>query len=271
MNIFSLFQKSDDIDGEQARLLLDRSSSDEIQLVDVRQPAEYSQEHIPGAKLIPLKELDARVSELLPSKKTIVYCRSGVRSKAGCQILRNNGFEDVLNMTGGIVRWHGHKVSGSEVAGFEGFLTGDYPSAFRMAWSMEKALQEFYLLLAEQTDDEQAAELLTFMARLEDGHMARLLAQHGLGGDGDPNGHSSSVLEGGVFKDQFLTAFHSHLGSVEELLHIGMLFEAQAYDLYSRLARQEKDSQLREFYEKMAAEEKNHLAQLTNELERRIV
>lgn len=269
MNILSLFQSTNNINGEQARLLIKETPADSLQLIDVRQPSEYNQEHIPGAVLIPLKELSYRNNELSQEIKTIVYCRSGVRSKAACQILRGKGFEDVLNMTGGIIRWQGHKAEGSEIAGFEYFVPGNFESGCTMAWMMEKALQRFYLLLAEKATDANIRELLEFMAQLEDGHMAKLAAQYQLI---DPDKNTpSNVVEGGGRIDDFLTTFAGRIGSTEEILHIGMMFEAQAYDLYSRLKRKESDPELQRFYTKMAKEEQTHLERLTTELEKRIM
>lgn len=46
---------------------------EEYQLVDVRQPQEYAEEHIPGTKLIPLAELPERLAELNPAKPTFIY------------------------------------------------------------------------------------------------------------------------------------------------------------------------------------------------------
>ena len=84
-----------------------------FQLIDVRQPGEYAKGHLPGALLIPLGELAERASELDEDKHIIVYCRSGVRSKAACQILTRLGLDKVLNMKGGISSYHGEKVEGN--------------------------------------------------------------------------------------------------------------------------------------------------------------
>jgi rhodanese-related sulfurtransferase/rubrerythrin len=269
MNILSLFQVTNNISADETRLLIQKTPSENLQLVDVRQPSEYSQEHIPGAVLIPLKELPHRVAELKPDTKTVVYCRSGVRSKAGCQILREKGLEDILNMTGGINHWRGQKAGGSEISGFEHFIPGDFDSGCSMAWMMEQALQRFYLLLAEETDDTPTRELLEFMAQLEDGHMAKLATQYQT--IAPDNDNPADVIEGGIRIDEFLNSFQGHTESAKEILHIGMMFEAQAYDLYSRLARKENDLELRSFYTKMAQEEQKHLERLTNELEKRII
>ena len=48
-------------------------SQDEFQLMDVRQPGEYKTRHIPGAKLIPIADLDKRLNEIDPSKPALLY------------------------------------------------------------------------------------------------------------------------------------------------------------------------------------------------------
>lgn len=74
--------------------------------LDVRTPQEFAEAFIPGARLIPLQELPARLGELQPlqSKTFIVYCRSGNRSARATELLRARGFRAV-NMRGGILEW----------------------------------------------------------------------------------------------------------------------------------------------------------------------
>ncbi|HLK15443.1 MAG TPA: molybdopterin-synthase adenylyltransferase MoeB [Fimbriimonadaceae bacterium] len=74
-------------------------------LVDVREPHEYAVNRIPGSILIPLGEVPARIGELDRTKKTVVQCQSGVRSARACEILISAGFEDVVNLRGGIIDW----------------------------------------------------------------------------------------------------------------------------------------------------------------------
>jgi len=61
------------INGHEARELSKASENEEIVYLDVRQPKEYEQEHLPGARLIPIGELDQRLGELDPEKPTIIY------------------------------------------------------------------------------------------------------------------------------------------------------------------------------------------------------
>lgn len=61
------------IDFKETQEMIDRARADEIVLLDVRQPNEYKQSHIPGATLIPLPELSNRLEEIDPEKPVLVY------------------------------------------------------------------------------------------------------------------------------------------------------------------------------------------------------
>jgi glyoxylase-like metal-dependent hydrolase (beta-lactamase superfamily II)/rhodanese-related sulfurtransferase len=78
-------------------------------LLDVRELEEFTGElgHIPGSRLIPLKELPARIGELeaYKDKDVIVICRAGVRSTTAAAILTGLGFEHVSNLKGGMLDW----------------------------------------------------------------------------------------------------------------------------------------------------------------------
>lgn len=76
-------------------------------LLDVRQPEEHAFAALPGARLIPLAELPARVAELEAwrAEDVVVYCHHGMRSQRAVEWLRQRGFTRLLNLTGGIDRW----------------------------------------------------------------------------------------------------------------------------------------------------------------------
>lgn len=61
------------IHATEAKTFMAERSQDEFNLIDVRQPGEYGSRHIPGAKLIPIAELDKRLSEIDSSKPTLLY------------------------------------------------------------------------------------------------------------------------------------------------------------------------------------------------------
>jgi len=82
---------------------LDRG--DDFQLIDVREPYEWEIGRIPGAKLIPLGEIGARSGELDRTKEIVLQCRSGKRSAQALETLRAQGFQNLVNLQGGILGW----------------------------------------------------------------------------------------------------------------------------------------------------------------------
>ena len=67
------FTPAESFDADQARAFISSKKTDDINVLDVRQPSEYETGHIPGAKLIPLPDLTARIAELDPAKPTVIY------------------------------------------------------------------------------------------------------------------------------------------------------------------------------------------------------
>ena len=74
-------------------------------VLDVRQPEEWVQLHIPGATLIPLGELPNRLSEVPKDSAVVVVCRTGNRSAQARDILKGAGFTNVTSMAGGVTGW----------------------------------------------------------------------------------------------------------------------------------------------------------------------
>lgn len=91
------------VDVVQLKEMMD--NGEEFTLVDVREPDEYEFCKLPGSILIPLGEVANRADELDSSKKTVVMCRSGGRSGQAVEILMGKGFQDIFNLSGGILAW----------------------------------------------------------------------------------------------------------------------------------------------------------------------
>jgi rhodanese-related sulfurtransferase len=81
-------------------------------MLDVRQPEEWIEYHIPGSTLIPLDQLEARLNEIPQDQEVVVVCRSGNRSQVGRDILLKGGYEQVTSMAGGLNGW---RATGYEV------------------------------------------------------------------------------------------------------------------------------------------------------------
>ena len=78
-------------------------------VIDVRQPDEFRQAHIAGAKLIPLNELHKRMKELPQGREIVCVCASGSRSRSAAKILAKEGFT-VFDMQGGMHAWRRMKL-----------------------------------------------------------------------------------------------------------------------------------------------------------------
>jgi rhodanese-related sulfurtransferase len=73
-------------------------------VVDVREPGEYLQGHVPGAHLMPMSQIGARFTELDREARLLIICATGNRSSAITEALRGAGF-DAWNVAGGTVAW----------------------------------------------------------------------------------------------------------------------------------------------------------------------
>lgn len=73
-------------------------------VIDVRQPEEYEAVHVPGAKLMPLADVVARLKEIPTTGPVYVICQSGQRSMRAAEFLRNQGV-DAYSVAGGTKAW----------------------------------------------------------------------------------------------------------------------------------------------------------------------
>ena len=78
---------------------------DEIFLLDVREPHEFSMAKIEGSTLIPLGTLPASLSQLNPNDEIVALCHKGMRSADAVGFLLQQGFNNVKNLVGGIDAW----------------------------------------------------------------------------------------------------------------------------------------------------------------------
>lgn len=85
--------------------LKERLKTNHLHLIDVREPHEWDICHIDGATLIPLGQIQSRLSEIRGDDEVIIYCKMGGRSKKAYKILQDNGFGTLKNLRGGIRAW----------------------------------------------------------------------------------------------------------------------------------------------------------------------
>lgn len=253
---------------DQVRGYLQENDPDTFTLLDVRQPEEYGEGHLPGAVLIPVGELHARIGEVpRTGKPTIVYCRSGMRAGKGTSFLLQAGFHDVCNMAGGILAWNGMVATGAPEAGMSWFEAARDPADYvALAWILERGAQIFYEHMAGKFAGSDAGELFQALAEAEEHHKEGLKSVHEsiTGTAGDPVSpeevEARDTMEGGV----------SIRGALEwaeqrkalDVLEFAVAMEVNAYDRYQQVAQSIRDPRGREVLEQLAREEKEHLDRL---------
>ena len=89
------------IDVEQAKALIEKG----FKVIDVREPSEWDQGHIPNATHIPLNTLLAKAQEFLAEDNLIFVCAEGVRSAVACEVAAAIGRTNLYNLEGGTVAW----------------------------------------------------------------------------------------------------------------------------------------------------------------------
>lgn len=77
------------------------------QLIDVREPNEFENGHILGARNIPLTQLKQRLVEIRKDQPVYLYCQNSARSTRAARILYKNGYRDLYQLKGGFKKWTG--------------------------------------------------------------------------------------------------------------------------------------------------------------------
>ncbi|MCU7815469.1 MAG: sulfurtransferase [Candidatus Thiodiazotropha sp. (ex Lucinoma kastoroae)] len=81
------------------------AEGDEFLLLDIRSAGELAQGVLPDAEHMPMHLIPLRISELPKDKAVILYCHSGARSYHACAYLAQQGFQNAINLRGGILSW----------------------------------------------------------------------------------------------------------------------------------------------------------------------
>lgn len=81
------------------------TESEGLRIIDVREMAEIAQGTIHSAEAIPLATLPVRLNEFEREQKLVIICRSGARSAQACQFMKQQGYDNVYNLRGGMIGW----------------------------------------------------------------------------------------------------------------------------------------------------------------------
>lgn len=263
-----------DIDADAARALLSKTRPSDITVLDVRQQWEYEEFHLPGATFLPLSELDERAGEIPHDKPLLVYCHSGRRSAAAASLLASLGHPDVSNMLGGVMAWTGATAVGDPTTGMQHYRGDETPEEIlAIAFAMERELGDFYQGLASSSPDAELAATFAKLAGFEDKHklvvyhLYKALHPHGTDIEELAAKATASVLEGGRSAEEIMTDAKP-FESTRKALDMAMGIEAQALDLYTRLAAVAASPESAATLRELAGEERGHLRALATMMDR---
>ncbi len=261
-------------DVKQAQKFINDMSSDELTILDVRQPKEYENGHISGAKLIPMPDLTQRLHEIDPQKHTVVYCAIGGRSRMASQMLAGRGFNKVYNISGGFKAWKGEAAIGQEDLGLELFMGDESPEkTLIVAYSLEAGLHDFYLSMIPKVKNEAAKALFEKLSEIEAKHQSRVFEEYikisgkSLSLEEFEKNTLFKAVEGGLTTDEYVNLFRPDWESTTDIVELAMSIEAQALDLYLRAADRSPETESRQVLIRIAEEERAHLTQLGNLIE----
>jgi sulfur-carrier protein adenylyltransferase/sulfurtransferase len=266
-----------DVDGvqtlysDEVQSFIREHSEGDYVLLDVRQPGEYAQAHLPGARLIPLPQLADSLEDLDAAKPIIVYCAVGGRSRMATRLLATLGFSNVSHLQGGIQAWEDRTATGPREFSQE-FIKGEESpeEIIRMAYRMEEGLKKFHEAFQATTDDAALSALLTGLIKAEESHEKTLLALYE--SPASPAREApldqiressvtlpSRLMEGGIDMDAFMKQNQPFLNDVSGYLDLAMMIETQALDLYLRMAADSRNELTRKILYRIGNEEKAHL------------
>jgi sulfur-carrier protein adenylyltransferase/sulfurtransferase len=267
MGMLDYFRPVKTRSAEEVREILQQTAPGDVNLVDVRQPSEYAEGHLPGAQLIPVNEMAERHHELDSRKLTITYCGAGVRSRAAAAVLIRAGFTDVWSMEGGIRAWHGLVAEDLPKAGMTFFSGAEDPlTVIGLCWLLEEGSAKFYDVVAGKLGKTALGALFAEAATAERRHQQLLADQYEQTTRAGSSAAASRViprpegqpeiLEGGMRLPEALAWAEDKPGN--RILELTLALEAGACDVATGLSRTASDPQVRAIFARIAQEERAH-------------
>ena len=228
--------------------------------------------------MIPLAELQSNLNKIKPDRMTIVYCRSGSRSRSGVGILNGAGLDDVYNMEGGILAYNGLVAAGPPEAGVFCFPDNMTPEQLiAMAWYIEDGSQRYFDAVKDFTQDQDIKSIFAGLIDHKIAHKESLsqLFQKVSGqtaGDDFPINilprPPHKVMAGCVSVPEAIK--WSKNKSISDILDVLMELEANTFDLYLKLGRQVASERARSVFLKLSEEETRQLEKLAAIFEKRL-
>lgn len=264
------------VSADELKTYLTDKRESEYAIIDVRQPQEYAAGHLPGARLLPLPELERALPDLAatPGQELVFYCAGGRRSRLAARLALQTKATSgrVLNLEHGFGGWSGMALPGAPKLELFGAAlhAADLPALLLKAMDLEKAAEKLYLAIRAAASNRIVCELMDQLAPMERAHAALAYKQLGQVWDEPARGPLQSfdalydalqgkVVEGGVELDALAPWIEqAKTGSCVELAELGLEIETAAYDLYRNVADRFPDPAIKQIFLGLAEQEKAH-------------
>jgi sulfur-carrier protein adenylyltransferase/sulfurtransferase len=262
-----------EIKAEELRRYISGHDEKDYLLVDVRQPDEYEEGHIPGASLLPLPELVLNLATLPLTQDLIFYCRNGARSMAASLIVEEEfGRTDIHNLNGGILSWDGAVTENPPQIGIFNKMASTEELCVT-AMNLEKGAMNFYMAVAMRYGGEVWSDVFERLAEAEAGHALEVYRIWGKGGTGVDDfakvftGLSGNILEGGMTLVGALDMAAASGGrNCVRVMELALQIEYTAFDLYRTMAGHAEDDEAQRGFLQIAQAEKSHMNVLIDAL-----
>lgn len=256
-----------DLTSEELKSFIETHRKEKYLLVDVRQPHEYKDAHIAGARLLPFHKLLLHMSELPRDRDIIFYCRNGKRSQAAALFARTSGaFEQkIYNLSGGILDWKGVTLADfPDIRMFN--LYGELSEQLYSAMDLEKGAYRFYSSILDRYGDAPFLDSIEILADAEEGH-ARLIYEFWKKEVENPkpflelfDSLPGDILEGGQSLAFMLDKLNQvHQDACVDILEMALQIEFKAYELYLSMANMYVGTKMEETFYATAQSEKEHI------------
>lgn len=270
------YSKIEGITSDELKKFIETHKEKDYVLIDVRQPAEYTEGHIPGAKLIPLPTLGHRISELPTDQDIVFYCRSGSRSMAGATFAEDSikSSHKIYNLTGGIMAYNGQTLPDfPKVQIYSN--TKNYAELLIQAMELEKGAWLYYSNIRDKFPSEPFASVFEQVATQETGH-AKMIYQHLKKVKEDIetfeilfDSLKGNILESGEELSDMLSRINTIEGNLcMNIIEMSLTIEYSAYDLHRAIAEQIADTSIKETFLTLAQAEKAHMQTISGVIEK---
>ena len=189
-------------------------------------------------------------------------------------MLAGKGYENVINVSGGIREWNGGVALGDVELGLSLFSGEETPAeALMAAYALEEGLREFYLSMEKRVKSPEVRDLFRKLSGIEVKHQDRIFAEYcklegeAVDREAFVEAAAAGSMEGGMTTDEYVALFKPDWESPTDVISLAMSIEAQALDLYKRAADRSEDPRGGKVLSAIADEEMTHLSLLAELLE----